>query len=190
MGRSRSFVVPSIDEAVAASKVGAAAAGLDVQSAQVIAVGYSVRVLLRPAQVVSRVITGGQALRGDPMPWLRREVEVASFLADSGAAVVPPAEPPGPYGAGRLGVTFWRWFKSHSVRIGQRQFAALLFDLHEHLDGYDGELPVLAGPLTDVEAALRLSEDEVLHQAAARLLPEARSGRVARCMATPTSRTC
>jgi hypothetical protein len=174
MGRSRSFVVPSIDEAVAASKLSAAAAGLDVRSAEVIAVGYSVRVLLQPAQIVSRVITAGQALRGDPMPWLRREVEVATFLADSGAPVVPPAKAPGPYCVGGLGVTFWPWLEPRTVRISQRQFAALLFDLHEHLDDYDGELPVLVGPLTDVEAALRLSDDEVLHQAAARLLPEAR----------------
>jgi hypothetical protein len=174
MERSRDFVVPSVDEAVAASKVCAAAAGLDVRSAEVIAIGYSVRVLLQPAQVVSRVITEGQVLRGDPIPWLRREVEVASFLATSGAAVVPPAKAPGPYRAGGLDVTFWQWLEPQSVRISQRQFAALLFNLHQHLDNYDGELPVLVGPLTDVEAALRLSDDEVLHHAAARLLPEAR----------------
>jgi hypothetical protein len=174
MGLSGGSVVPSVDEAVAASKACATIAGLDVRSAEVIAVGYSVRVLLQPAQVVSRVIIEGQVLRGDPIPWLRREVEVASFLATSGAALVPPAKAPGPFHAGGLDVTFWQWLEPQSDRVTQRQFAALLFNLHEHLNSYDGELPVLVGPLTDVEAALGLSDDEMLHHVAARLLPEAR----------------
>jgi hypothetical protein len=172
--RSRDFVVPSVDQAVAASTMCAAALGLEVRSADVIAVGYSVRVLLQPAQVVTRVITEGQVLRGDPMPWLRREVEVAGFLSASGAAVVPPTEAPGPHRAEGLDVTLWRWLEPQSGQVSQQEFAALLFDLHEHLDNYDGDLPVLVGPLTDIETALRLCDDELLHRAAERLLPEAR----------------
>src|SRR3954468_8497791 len=136
-------VVPSVDEAVAASTACAAALGLDVQSTQVIAVGYSVRVLLQPAQIVTRVMTEGKVLRGEPLPWLRREVEVAGFLADSGAAVVPPAEAPGPHLAEGLDVTLWRWCEPRPGLVGQREFATQLFELHEHLADYDAELPVL-----------------------------------------------
>jgi aminoglycoside/choline kinase family phosphotransferase len=45
--------------------------------------------------------------------------------------------------------------------------------VHRHLESFDGDLPVLVGPLSDIEAALRISDDPVLHRAAERLVPEA-----------------
>jgi aminoglycoside/choline kinase family phosphotransferase len=39
------------------------------------------------------------------------------------------------------------------------------------LDDYDADLPVLVGPLTDIAAALRTSDDRVLHDAADQLVP-------------------
>jgi aminoglycoside phosphotransferase (APT) family kinase protein len=41
------------------------------------------------------------------------------------------------------------------------------------LERYDRALPTLVGPITDVTAALAISEDPVLHDAAADLLPVA-----------------
>src|SRR3954464_6339261 len=113
--------VPTVDQAVAASAACGAALGLDVQTTEVIAVGYSVRVLLQPAQVVTRVITEGQVLRGEPLPWLRREVEGAGFLAASGATVVPPAQTPGPHHAEGLDVTLWRWCEPRPGLVSQHE---------------------------------------------------------------------
>ncbi len=158
---------------MAASTACAAALGLGVQSPEAIAVGYSVRVLLQPAKLVTRVITDGQVMRGGPLLWLRREVQVASLLAIHGAPVVPPSEAPGPHRAAGLDVTLWRWLEPMPGLVSQQEFAGLLFRLHEHLNDYDAELPVLVGPLTDIASALRVSDDEVLHAAAAQLLPEA-----------------
>lgn len=148
--------------------------GLEVQSAEVIAAGYSVRVLLRPAQVVTRVVTEGQVLRGDPVPWLRREVEVASFLERAGAAVVPPYSAAGPHRAAGLEITLWRWLAASGGTVGQREFATMLYELHEHLLDYPAELPLLVGPLSDVSSALRISDDDVLHSVAAKVLAEVR----------------
>lgn len=55
-------------EAVAASVAAGRAAGLTVHDPEVVAEGYSVRVRLHPAPVVSRVVTLGRELRGDPRP--------------------------------------------------------------------------------------------------------------------------
>ena len=172
MAQPRQLVVPSVDQAVVASTACATALGLDVQTTEVLAVGYSVRVLLRPAEVVTRVITAGQVLRGKPVPWLRREVKTAEFLIASGASVVPPWGSPGPHHADGLDLTLWQWIEPQPGVVSQRDFGILLFDLHQHLARFDAKLPVLVGPRTDIESALRISDDEVLHRAAERLLPE------------------
>ncbi len=59
----------------------------------------------------------------------------------------------------------------------------MLGDLHAVLEGYDGELPPLVGPLTDIATGVRVCDDPVLHQAAERLVP------VALELATPATRT-
>jgi hypothetical protein len=171
--RPDDVTIPSVEEAVAASKACALAAGLEVRSTEIIAAGYSVRVLLQPAGVVSRVVTEGRVLRGEPLPWLEREVRVARHLATAGAAVVPPAEMAGPYRSCGVDVTLWQWVPPQPLEVSPALFATILFDLHEHLASYAGDLPVLVGPLTDIRAALLLSDDATLHRAAARLVPEA-----------------
>ena len=82
--------VPSTAEALSASVACARALGLPTDDPEVIAEGYSVRVHLRPAAVVTRVVTVGRELRPDPLPWLEREVSVAQFLAASGVPIVAP----------------------------------------------------------------------------------------------------
>lgn len=88
--------VPSTADAVSASVACARAVGLPADDPEVIAEGYSVRVRLRPAPVVTRVVTVGRELRPVPLPWLEREVAVAQFLVAEGLPVVSPWEDPGP----------------------------------------------------------------------------------------------
>ncbi|MEO5662333.1 MAG: phosphotransferase [Nocardioides sp.] len=167
--------VPSTADAVSASVACARALGLPADDPQVIAEGYSVRVRLRPARVVTRVVTVGRELRPDPLPWLEREVSVAQFLATSGVPVVAPWTDPGPHLAEGLEVSLWEWAEHDASKVLPAQFGAMLGPLHEALATYPGELPTLVGPLTDIATALTVSSDATLHRAAAELVPLAES---------------
>jgi hypothetical protein len=167
--------IPSAAQAIAATIAVGRRLGLPVEQPEIIAEGYSVRVRLNPAPVVSRVVTAGRVLRGDPMPWLRREVDVARFLVERGAPIVAPWSEPGPFEAAGLEVSLWRWVEEKPGRISARDFGGLLRDLHAVLGSYGGHLPMLVGPLTDVPSALAMSDDAVLHAEAGRLLPLAQS---------------
>lgn len=61
--------------------------------------GSNILVHLRPAPVVVRVATLTGRIRRDPLPFLEREVAMASGLAALGAAVAPrsPLLAPGPH---------------------------------------------------------------------------------------------
>lgn len=171
-GRARGrFRTPTTAEAVAASVECARRIGLPVDEPEVIAEGFSVRVHLRPSPVVSRVVTAGQELRGDPHPWLQREVAVARFLARSDVAIVAPWDDPGPHGVDDVEVTLWRWVEGTGGTVSGAEFGAMLGELHAALAGYDRELPPLAGPLTDIAAAVQRVADPLLHRAADVLLP-------------------
>jgi phosphotransferase family enzyme len=161
--------LPTTADAVAASVAVGRRLGLAVEDPFVIADGYSVRVRLGPA--VTRVLTRGRILRGEALPWLSREVDVVSWLTAAGASVIPTWSPAGPFIAGDLEVTLWAWSEHTGNTIGQAAYGALLGELHAVLDHYDGDLPTLAGPITDVTSALAISDDPVLHEAAADLLP-------------------
>lgn len=168
-------VVPTTADAVSASVACARALGLPADDPEIIAEGYSVRVRLRPAPVVTRVVTVGRELRPDPLPWLEREVSVAQFLAASGVPIVAPWEDPGPHIAEGLEVSLWHWAKHDSREVSAAGFGAILGTLHEALDSYLGDLPTLVGPLTDISTALATSSDPTLHRAAAELVPLALS---------------
>lgn len=167
--------IPTTVEAVAASVACAQTLGLPGGDPEVIAEGYSTRVHLRPAPVVARVITTGRVLRGDPMPWLTREVAVAQFLAAAGAPIVPPWADPGPYLANGLEVSLWQWVHAEPGQVSQSAFGELVGELHAALSLYEKDLPPLVGPLTDIATALTVSDDAVLHRAAAELVPLALS---------------
>lgn len=156
-------------EAVAASVAVGRRLGLPIDEPVVVADGYSVRVRLGPA--VTRVLTRARILRGEALPWLSREVEVVSWLAPAGAAVVPTWSDPGPFIAEGLEVTLWAWAEHSGSAVGQAAYGALLGELHAVLARYPGDPPTLAGPITDVTSALAISRDPVLHEAAANLLP-------------------
>lgn len=171
----RVAATPSTADAVAASVACARALGLPADSPEVIAEGYSVRVRLRPAAVVTRVVTVGRELRPHPLPWLEREVSVAQFLAASGVPIVAPWDEPGPYLAEGLEVSLWHWVDHDSSVVPAAQFGAMLGQLHAALATYPGDLPTLVGPLTDISTALDVSSDPTLHRAADELLPLALS---------------
>ncbi len=168
-------MVPSTADAVSASVACARARGLPADDPEVIAEGYSVRVRLRPAAVVTRVVTTGRELRPEPLPWLEREVAVAQFLAASSVPVVGPWEHPGPHLAEGLDVSLWHWADHDSSEVSGADFGAMLGRLHDALASYPGDLPTLVGPLTDITTALNISSDPTLHRAAAELLPLALS---------------
>lgn len=163
-------VVPSTADAVSASVACARGLGLPADAPEVIAEGYSVRVRLAPAAVVTRVVTIGRELRGDPLPWLEREVAVATFLAASSVPMVAPWVDPGPHLAEGLEVSLWTWAEHDSRVVPQAEFGRMLGALHEALSSYSGELPSLAGPRADIAAALSISSCPTLHRAAGALL--------------------
>jgi len=167
--------IPTTEEAVAASVACARLLGLPADRPEIIAEGYSVRVHLQPAPVVTRVLTVGGVLRGEPLPWMRREIAVAGFLAAAGAPVAPPWDQPGPYVVNGLAVSLWQWVEHEPGTIAPAAFGAQVHDLHRALSSYAGQLPPLVGPLTDVGSALTLSTDSVLHGAARTLIPLALS---------------
>lgn len=167
--------VPSAAEAVEATLVCARRLGLPCDEPEVVAEGYSVRVRLHPAPVISRVVTAGEVLRGDPTPWLQREIDVARHLQARGAPVVPPWNEPGPFLANGLHVSLWTWVEQLPGVVSSAEFGALIRDLHVALDSYRDPLPPLVGPLTDVRSALRRSDAPVLQAAAAALVPLALS---------------
>lgn len=164
---------PTTADAVAASVAVAAAVGLRVERPVVLAEGYSVRVRLDPAPVVTRVVTAGTVLRGDPLPWMQREIAVTEYLMSAGAPVVPAWTDAGPHQARGPNVSLWQWVEPEpgSEAPSPWTYGRLLKNLHDALREYQADLPVLAGPLADIESAMRLSDDRVLHEAAERLLP-------------------
>lgn len=168
-------MIPTTADAVAASVAVAGRLGLPVDTPVVVAEGYSVRVRLDPAPVLTRVVTLGRVLRGEPRPWMVREVEVSSWLAARGVPVVPPWNEAGPHRAGGLDVTLWTWCEPVEGVVPPQVFGPMLKGLHDALRDYDADLPVLVGPLTDIATALEVSRDHALHDAAAVLVPLART---------------
>ena len=168
-------MLPTTADAVAASIAVAQRLGLPCDNPVVVAEGYSVRVRLDPAPVLTRVVTLGRVLRGEPRPWMEREIAVSRYLADAGAPVTAPWQDAGPHEAHGLDVSLWEWLEPQPDDISPAAFGSLLKELHDCLDEYAAPLPVLIGPLTDIASALALSDDPALHAGAERLLPLARA---------------
>jgi thiamine kinase-like enzyme len=157
---------PLTKRAVEAATEVAKAHGISVEMPRVLANAYAVRVHLEPAPIVARVSTLTALLRPPIEEWLTREVEVASFLAEKGAPVVPPSRllPAGPHQHDGLWITFWQYVKPLSDEIPDSALTGtMLADLHKSLRDYQGELPLLAPALNDVPRSLeRIEQLEIL----------------------------
>jgi hypothetical protein len=154
----RSTAAPA--SALAAAAALARAHGLPVGDPEVLLDGSNLLVHFRPASVVVRVATFTASIRSDPLPWLQREVALASHLAGVGAAVVPPADevPPGPHLVDGWWMTAWRHVPHDpTVVLPARELLPALDALHAALAGFSGELPAY-GPVTaDLDLVLDFS---------------------------------
>jgi hypothetical protein len=141
--------------ALTAARAVASAHGLACEQARVVHSGSNVHVLLCPAPVIARVMTGTVALHDDPRRWLEREVAVLEFLAPSGVAVAPsPLIEPGPWQHDGLWMTFTEWIAdvqrgnspADAARLGRA-----LRSLHDGLQQFDGDLGGLHDLREDIE---------------------------------------
>jgi hypothetical protein len=149
--------VALLDRAVRAATIVAARHGLAVTEPLVLAHHSNTLIHLAPAPVVARVATFTAELRPGP-GWLRREVDVAGYLAAVGAAVVPPSDqlPPGPHEQDGLYLTFWRLTPA-SGEVDARAAGVALRGIHDALAHYGGAVPTL-DPLGETDRLLATAE--------------------------------
>lgn len=138
----------------------AAEHGLPRDEIVVLKHGSNLLVRLAPAPVVLRIATFTALIRGDPMPYLEREVALVSYLASVGAAVMSPSDllPPGPHLVGGWAMSAWRYV-AHERGAIPDPITTLhqLDELHLALRGYSGELPLLNPAADDLDRALRFA---------------------------------
>jgi aminoglycoside phosphotransferase len=141
--------------ALAAASAVAAAHGLAQDEAVVISSASNVLVHLRPAPVVTRVMTGTVVLHDDPSRWLTREISVLRFLAPSALAVAPsPLIAPGPHHYDGLWMTCLEWIADvePATRLDDaHRLGAALRDLHDRLRPFEGDLGDLGDLRADIE---------------------------------------
>lgn len=131
--------------------------------------GSNLLVRLAPAPVVLRIATFTASVRGDPLPYLEREVALVLYLASVGASVMPPSDllPPGPHVVGGWAMSAWRYVV-HERGAVPDPIATLraLDDLHEALRAYPGQLSLLNPAADDLDLALRFAVTRRVYSAA------------------------
>ncbi len=143
--------------AVEAAVTVAEAHGLECAEPIVLADRSNLIVHLHPAPVVARVATTTALVRRDAGAWLEREVAVAGFLAERGAAVVPPSDelPPGPHEHNGLALSFWKHIEYDPDRaLSDGDVGRSLAELHNVLREYPSELPYLEPVLGEMPRVL------------------------------------
>jgi hypothetical protein len=130
--------------------------GIRVDEAHVLKDGSNLLVHLRPAPVVIRVATFTAWVRTDPVPYLRREVELTRALTDAGAPVAPASEllPPGPHvvDGWAMSATAFVEHEPGVVPSGQATLVAL-DELHRYLRRQAVHLPLLGPARDDLDLA-------------------------------------
>jgi hypothetical protein len=141
------------------------AAGLGIASTDpvVLADGANVIVHLQPSPVVAKVAASTTEIRPDSAGWLQRELDVATFLTEAGAPVLPPSPEIAAttyVGDGHV-MSFWRYLRSASAEpADEATIGAILRDLHAVLRSYPGTMSELA-PLADIPAYLARPQTRV-----------------------------
>jgi Ser/Thr protein kinase RdoA (MazF antagonist) len=136
----------------------AVAAGLGVGCDEplVLADGANVVVHLTPAPVVAKVAASTPEVRADGDAWLQRELDVVSFLAETGVPVAAPS-PLGPAVVQRGGghvMSFWEYLEpSGEWPPDEATIGSMLRELHTALRSSPATPPVLA-PLGDIPVFL------------------------------------
>jgi Ser/Thr protein kinase RdoA (MazF antagonist) len=149
------------------------AAGLGITSTDpvVLADGANVIVHLQPSPVVAKVAASTPEVRPDSAAWLQRELDVATYLTEAGAPVLPPSPEIAPTthtGDGHV-MSFWRYLRSVSAEpADEPTIGAMLRDLHATLRSYPQPQTELA-PLADIPAYLARPQTRLTRGQAAAL---------------------
>jgi len=147
-------VIDRVRRAVAAAVSVAGAHGLTAGDPAVLSDGVNLVVHLRPAPVVARVATLTPLLRPDADRQPRRDLALATALAEAGAPVLTPSDllPPGPHQHDGLTLSFWRYAELLPERptpaVAGTTLAELLAVLADVDPGWDGD--PLDTPLGDL----------------------------------------
>jgi Phosphotransferase enzyme family len=130
--------------AVRAALATARRVGLPTAEPRVLRDLTNVLVHLAPAPVVARVPLTLARLRGPD--WFAQELRLASFLAEAGAPVAPPAPgvDPGPHEHEGLHVGFWAFVEHDPARADPAAAGRALAELHHALERYPEPLPACA----------------------------------------------
>ena len=131
--------------------------GLTATRPTVLKDGSNLIVRLDPHPVVVRVATVTAWARGDPRPYLEREVRVTTALLDAGARVVPPSRliEPGPYQVGGWWMTALAAAEHDGVVPSATDSLLALDRLHEVLGDLELDLPFLGPAIDDLDLAWR-----------------------------------
>jgi Ser/Thr protein kinase RdoA (MazF antagonist) len=149
-------VSPVAVSAARAAVSAAAALGVPCAEPVVLADGANVVVHLRPSPVVAKVAATTTAVRADPAAWLQRELDLAVFLTEADAPVMPPSPevPATAHHANGHVMSFWTYLKpADSGAPDEATIGSMLRDLHAVLRAYPIALPALP-PLEDIRAFL------------------------------------
>jgi hypothetical protein len=112
--------------------------------------------------VVLRVATLTAHVRGDPVPYLRRELDLVGWLASVGAPVMRPSAelPAGPHIVDGWAITAWTYVDHIAGVVPTTAETLVALDrLHDTMRGYPGELPLLGPVLEDLDAACSFALD-------------------------------
>jgi len=148
-----------------AARTFARRAGLPLGEMAVLKDGSNLVVHLRPAPVVLRVATLTAVVRGDPLPYLQREMDLVSYLSAAGAPVMAPSDlvAPGPHVVDGWALSAFRLVPGMAPGHPDVHTAfATLGELHRALRSYPGGLPVLSPAADDFDRAIAYAIGEGL----------------------------
>jgi hypothetical protein len=148
-----------------AAAILAADHGVEFDELVVLKDGSNLLVQLAPAPIVLRVATFTAQIRRDPLPWLRREADLVSWIASAGAPVMPPSGiiPVGPHVVGGWAMTAWGHVEHRAGVVPDAPSAlAALDELHVAMLDYPGDLPLLIPAADDLDRAIAFGVGEGL----------------------------